>query len=69
MQSHQLRVVDEFAEMKGRTDKLRDFIMAQQQTEGGANVSPAEMKRLERQYMLMQDYASILRERIAADFK
>jgi hypothetical protein len=62
MKPHQQRVVDELAELQTKTDKLGEFFSnALYKT-----LDPKEADRLTRQWRAMCEYASILRDRIAA---
>ena len=62
MQPHQQRVVDEKAELDGRREKLRTFLMG----EMVKTLPPDEHERLSRQYSIMVQYSVVLRERIEA---
>jgi hypothetical protein len=61
MQPHQERVIAELNDLNEKRDKLATFLL------GGIfkTLDKAEQKRLEAQAKIMQQYADILRERIA----
>jgi hypothetical protein len=58
---HQLRVLNEEAELAERHTKLCDFLVSDKIVK----VSPEERSRLERQEYCMRGYLDVLRERIA----
>ena len=60
MQPFQQRVVDECRELRGRLDKLNQFV----ETEMFNQLPHVEKGRLLRQRSLMSDYADVLNERI-----
>lgn len=63
LQPHQQRVVEERAELEDKIGKLQAFITG----ERFATVSdPAEQGRLVLQHKLMESYALVLEQRIAA---
>lgn len=62
MQPHQKRVVDEKADLDEKLEKLGDFC----NTPIFAGLDQAEQNRLNRQFLIMELYAQVLGERIAA---
>jgi uncharacterized protein YydD (DUF2326 family) len=62
MQPFQQRVVEEVRELRGKLDKLNQFV----QTEMFNQLPDAEKARMLKQRSLMSDYADVLDERIAA---
>lgn len=60
LEPHQQRVVDERNEVEDRTKKLLEF----QTTDLFKSLDPAEIKRLNRQALIMQLYCTVLQERI-----
>ena len=63
MQPHQLRVVQEKAELDTKIESLSSFIELDLFKTG---VPEAEQRRMLRQLVVMRDYSRILGERIAA---
>ena len=61
MQPHQQRVVEEVHELRGKLDKLNQFV----QTEMFNQLPADERARLMKQRTLMDEYAGVLDERIA----
>ena len=61
MPPYQQRVVEECRELRGRLDKLNQFV----ETEMFNQLLPVEKGRMLRQRSLMADYADVLDERIA----
>jgi hypothetical protein len=61
MQPFQQRVVGECRELRGKLDKLNEFV----QTEMFNQLPHVEKGRMLRQRSLMSDYADVLDERIA----
>ena len=62
MQPHQKRVVEEKEELDSKLEKLGDFC----NTPIFHSLDSAEQSRLNRQYLIMELYAQVLSERIAA---
>ena len=62
LQPHQQRVVEERAELEDKLGKLQAFITG----ERFASVPDAEQGRLVLQHKLMESYALVLEQRIAA---
>jgi hypothetical protein len=62
MQEHQLRVVDELAELHAKVERLQCFLNEASPT----NISGEEYSLLRQQLSTMRDYESILKQRIAA---
>lgn len=62
MQPYQQRVVEEKADLDEKLEKLGDFC----NTPVFASLDPAEQNRLDRQFLIMNLYAQVLGERIAA---
>lgn len=62
MEDWQQRVVDEYAELGGRLERLRKFELGEQ----WRRISPQEQDRLKRQFTHMERYYAVLGERIAA---
>lgn len=62
LQPHQKRVVDERTDLSEKLFKLMEFL----KTPAFEALDAAEKIRLRRQQVVMQDYAAILIERIAA---
>ncbi len=62
LQPHQERVVAEKAELDEKITKLDAFL----NTEACEKLDLAEQKRLQEQYLIMQQYSGILGERIDA---
>lgn len=62
MQAHQERVVTEKAELDGKIERLKTFTAS----EMFQTLHPEERGRMVRQLEIMQQYSSVLAERIAA---
>lgn len=62
VEPHQQRVLDEYHELSARTDKLQSFFC----TQVFASLDESEQRRLDHQFMIMNDYRRILIERIKA---
>lgn len=60
MQPHQQRVVDELNELNLKRDKLTEFLKGDM----FKSIDEHEQTRLIKQSLVMEDYASILAERI-----
>jgi hypothetical protein len=62
LQPHQQRVVEEKSDLDTKLEKLGDFC----NTPIFAGLEQAEQNRLNRQFLIMELYAQVLGERIAA---